>query len=40
LEKAVFAAEWGTIFRDAPPRKEIAARLMRHICSVGYQEVQ
>jgi hypothetical protein len=40
LEKAVLAADWGTILRDAPPRKEIVARLMRHICPVGYQEVQ
>jgi NTE family protein len=26
MEKAVLAADWNTIFRDAPPRKEIAVR--------------
>jgi NTE family protein len=26
MEKAVLAADWDTIFRDAPPRKEIAVR--------------
>src|SRR5580765_2883092 len=26
MQKAVLAADWGTIFRDAPPRKEIAVR--------------